>query len=118
MYGSFCELYICLFLANVTEKDARSWLESMGVSLLEELLLKSSLTAVALGSVASLVLCCRPHVTEKVQAKWIKDNPEDEMADEDKEDEEDKEEECGQQRRKIKEDEDERMLCIVPGVVS
>lgn len=73
IYGGCCELYICLFLANVVEADANSWLQSMGVSLLEGLLLKSLLTAFALGTIATLVLCCRPRVTQKVAARWIKD---------------------------------------------
>lgn len=73
IYGSCCELYICLFLANVMEADANSWLQSMGVSLLEGLVLKSLLTAFALATIATLVLCCRPHVIQKVSAKWIKD---------------------------------------------
>eukprot|EP00435_Cladocopium_sp_Y103_P062094 s1141_g23.t1 len=75
VYGSFCELYICLFLANVSHADASSWLQSMGVSLLESLLLKPSVTALTLASIATLVLCCRPHLTQKIQAKWIKHEP-------------------------------------------
>lgn len=73
VYGSCCELYICLFLANVIEADANKWLQSMGVSLLEGLLLKSLLAAFALASIATLVLVCRPHVTQQVAARWIKD---------------------------------------------
>lgn len=73
IYGSCCQLYICLFLANVVEADANSWLRSMGVSLLEGLLLKSLLTAFALATIATVVLRCRPHVIEKVTARWIKD---------------------------------------------
>eukprot|EP00438_Fugacium_kawagutii_P023046 Skav227260 [mRNA] locus=scaffold3417:21309:29480:- [translate_table: standard] len=63
VYGAFCQLYISLFLSNVTGKDAASWLQSMGVTLLEDLVLKSFLAAVMLATVATLVLCCRPHAS-------------------------------------------------------
>ena len=71
LYGGFCQLYICLFLANVTKADAGSWLQSMGVSLLEGLLLKSLLTALILATIATVVLRCRPHVTKKIEERWI-----------------------------------------------
>ena len=71
LYGGFCQLYICLFLANVTQADAGSWLQSMGVSLLEGLLLKSLLTALILATIATVVLSCRPHVSKKVEERWI-----------------------------------------------
>ena len=76
LYGGFCQLYICLFLANVTGADAASWLQSMGVSLLEGLLLKSFITAIVLATVATLVLCCKPQLNHKIKAKWIKDGEE------------------------------------------
>ena len=74
LYGGFCELYMCLFLANVGEADQNSWLQSVGASLLDDLLVKSFFLAFAMASIATLVLCCRPRVMEKVQAKWIEDN--------------------------------------------
>jgi len=87
VYGGFCELYICLFIANVTGADAASWLQSMGVTLLEDLLLKSFLTAIMLATVATLVLCCKPHLTHKIKSKWIKDEDVKEGAEDGEDDE-------------------------------
>ena len=74
LYGSFCQLYICLFLANVTKADAGSWLQSMGVTVLEDLVLKSLLTALILATIATAVLCCRPKVIRRIEQKWMKEN--------------------------------------------
>ena len=74
LYGGFCNLYICLFLANVTDADRTSWIQSMGVTLMDDLLVKSFLAAFAMATIATLVLCCRPQVMEKIRSKWIKDD--------------------------------------------
>ena len=90
LYGGFCQLYICLFLANVTKTDAGSWLQSMGVTVLEDLVLKSLLTALILATIATAVLCCRPSLIQRVEQKWMKANEVDEheLKDEELEDKE------------------------------
>ena len=82
IYTSVCQLYTFLFLANVRALDAAEWLESVAVSLVQDgshsahgsaqdVLLKPFLSALILATIASLMLCCRPAVRRKMEAKWI-----------------------------------------------
>jgi len=70
-------LYIFGFLANVSETDGSKWLESAGMSLLQDLLLKPLYMALLYGTVASMVLCCSPSVGNEVVGQWMQLDEED-----------------------------------------
>ncbi|CAE7201608.1 Atrnl1 [Symbiodinium sp. KB8] len=70
-------LYIFGFLANVSETDGSKWLESTGISLLQDLLLKPLYMALLYGTVASMVLCCSPSVGNEVVGQWMQRDEED-----------------------------------------
>ncbi|CAE7554155.1 rngB [Symbiodinium sp. CCMP2592] len=70
-------LYIFGFLANVSEKDASKWLESTGISLLQDLLLKPLYMALLYGTVATMVLCCSPSVENEIVGQWIQGDEDD-----------------------------------------
>lgn len=72
-YSSFCQLYICLFLATVRDADAQQWLESVGVSLLQDLLLKPFLFALIVASMSTIVLACNARVRRKLEAQWLEE---------------------------------------------
>ncbi|CAE7309516.1 Atrnl1 [Symbiodinium necroappetens] len=67
----FSILYILSFLANVSEADAAKWLESSGVSFLQDLLLKPALMAMGYATLTTFVLCCSPRVKEAILIQWI-----------------------------------------------
>ncbi|CAE7205825.1 Zan [Symbiodinium sp. CCMP2456] len=56
--------YVLVFLANVSATDGRKWIESTGMSLLQDLVLKPFYLAFGYGTVASIVLCCSSRVRE------------------------------------------------------
>ena len=70
-------LYIFGFLANVSETDGSKWLESTGISLLQDLLLKPLYMALIYGTVATMVLCCSPSVGNEVVGQWMQRDEED-----------------------------------------
>ena len=59
--------WILSFLANVSGADAQKWLESTGVSLLQDLVLKPALLASGYATLSTLVLFCNP----RVKKQWI-----------------------------------------------
>lgn len=67
----FSILYILSFLANVSEADAAKWLESSGVSFLQDLLLKPALMAMGYATLTTFVLCCSPRVKDAILNQWI-----------------------------------------------
>ncbi|CAE7834470.1 rngB [Symbiodinium sp. CCMP2592] len=62
--------YILVFLANVSATDGRKWIESTGMSLLQDLVLKPFYLAFGYGTIASIVLCCSSRIREKVATEW------------------------------------------------
>ena len=70
-------LYIFGFLANVSETDGSKWLESTGMSLLQDLLLKPLYMALLYGTVATMVLCCSPSVGNEIVGQWMQRDEED-----------------------------------------
>eukprot|EP00440_Ansanella_granifera_P069220 gb/GFBE01075096.1/.p1 GENE.gb/GFBE01075096.1/~~gb/GFBE01075096.1/.p1 ORF type:complete len:444 (+),score=27.22 gb/GFBE01075096.1/:1-1332(+) len=65
-----CTLVVSVFLANVSQANSTEWLHSFLMSVLEEMVLMPLAIATALALAASLVLCCRPRVAERVQIIW------------------------------------------------
>ncbi|CAJ1381812.1 unnamed protein product [Effrenium voratum] len=74
-HESCCILYVFTFLANVTLADAVKWVESTGISLLQDLLLVPLAVSLVLGSLASLALRSA-RVRLAVEDKWIGSAPE------------------------------------------
>lgn len=83
LYKSFCVLYVCAFIANVSKEDANQWLEATAMSLLQDFVLKPAILAIILSVVSSLVLACRPSVKRNIQAKWMEDGSVEPVAAED-----------------------------------
>eukprot|EP00435_Cladocopium_sp_Y103_P033486 s2534_g8.t1 len=69
-YTSFCQIYTWLFLANVREVDASQWLDSMFLTLFQDLILKPVLLAVILATMCTVILCWRPSLKRKIQERW------------------------------------------------
>ncbi|CAK9005235.1 unnamed protein product [Durusdinium trenchii] len=69
-YFCYCQLYIWLFLANVSQESATSWFESLVVTLVQDFLLKPFILALVLGALTTLILCCRPRLKRQVLQKW------------------------------------------------
>ncbi|CAE7204363.1 gefF [Symbiodinium natans] len=65
-------LYVLGFLANVSQADGAKWIESTGMSLLQDLVLKPLCLALLYATVASTVLCCSPSVGEKILNQWVR----------------------------------------------
>ncbi|CAE7204361.1 unnamed protein product, partial [Symbiodinium natans] len=65
-------LYVFGFLANVSQADGAKWIESTGMSLLQDLVLKPLYLALLYATVASMVLCCSPSVGEKILNQWVR----------------------------------------------
>ena len=61
-------------------EDANSWLQSTGVSLLQDLAILPFTTALAMGTIALLALCSQ-RVKKKIESRWLegKDVPEPEL---------------------------------------
>eukprot|EP00440_Ansanella_granifera_P011823 gb/GFBE01012841.1/.p1 GENE.gb/GFBE01012841.1/~~gb/GFBE01012841.1/.p1 ORF type:complete len:664 (+),score=137.13 gb/GFBE01012841.1/:1-1992(+) len=71
IHTAICVTYSMTFLANVSSQDASKWLESTGITLLQDLVLTPLIFAILLGTAASLILCCRPAVKKHVRKKWV-----------------------------------------------
>ncbi|CAE7523881.1 rngB, partial [Symbiodinium sp. CCMP2456] len=69
--AGFCALYTLSFLANVSAADAAKWLESTGMSALQDLVFKPVLLAVGYATLSTLVLLCNPRVKDTVTDRWI-----------------------------------------------
>eukprot|EP00931_Biecheleriopsis_adriatica_P080333 TRINITY_DN5369_c0_g1_i2.p1 TRINITY_DN5369_c0_g1~~TRINITY_DN5369_c0_g1_i2.p1 ORF type:complete len:3196 (-),score=476.27 TRINITY_DN5369_c0_g1_i2:5-8317(-) len=65
-----CNLFMAIFLANVSLASSTEWLQSSAMSLLEEMVLMPLCMAFSLALLASLILCCRPSVAQKVRTVW------------------------------------------------
>ena len=65
-----CLFFVMTFLANVRLEDANSWLQSTGVSLLQDLAILPFTTALAMGTMASLALCSQ-RVKNKIECRWL-----------------------------------------------
>lgn len=63
-----CVLYCLSFLANVSVEDAAEWLESCGVTLLQDLIILPLLMALVLASLATLAVTCSRKVH---RSYWI-----------------------------------------------
>lgn len=70
LYTIACQIYTFLFLANVRQEDAATWLESIAWTLFQDVLLKPFLVAVILTTLSSVMLCCRPSLKRKIQQAW------------------------------------------------
>ncbi|CAE7461738.1 atad1, partial [Symbiodinium pilosum] len=73
-HACICILYVLVFLANVSRRDAQKWLESTAMSLLQDVILKPLSIAALLGILASLALACMPQVQDKVRTQWLHDD--------------------------------------------
>ena len=67
----FSAFYVLTFLANVSAADAAKWLESTGMSLLQDVVLKPLLLALGYATLTTLVLCCSPRVKDTILNQWI-----------------------------------------------
>ena len=62
-------LYLLAFLASVSVADAARWLESTGMSVMQDMLLKPLILALGYATFSSLVLCS-PRVRNAVEKRW------------------------------------------------
>ena len=67
----FSILYTTSFLANVSAPDTSRWLESTGVSVLQDFLFRPLLLALGYATCSTLILCSS-HVRETVEKQWAR----------------------------------------------
>ena len=73
LYGSICQLYTILFIANVREVDSQQWLQATIIGLLQDVFLKPFLLCLIQTTISSFMLCCRPTLKRRIQEEWTED---------------------------------------------
>jgi len=74
LYGSICQLYTILFIANVREVDSEQWLETTLIGVLQDLFLKPFLLCLIHTTMSTIILYWKgPTLKTKIQEKWIED---------------------------------------------
>ncbi len=97
-YNIFCLYIVMVFLASVSEDDGMRWFTTSLFGLLEEFMIMPVFMALALASLCTVILCCKPSIKGSLRSRITKEMFA-ELAEEEEGDAEQKEEE-GDQKKK------------------